>query len=284
MKEVQSQSDDYHLPLKQILDSGDLGKIKRAQASLCVPILNGKDIRYNFELGGGATMDTGCYTINCVRLLVGDTVPPDYNPEDGALMDMDVASAEPVTCYPQVDQSMKAKLVFSPRGGEDEKDKGHEGESEDGKVEATIECSLYQFIPSAFAAVVGEKGEMRINNYIMPHLWHKLTTTIYETPEQAEERKNRTGGSKWWMISDRGPKHKVTEEKVGSIFDLSNTTYFYQLQAFANAVRAGLTANSSPEEILKVLPFYPEYDSLRNAEAIDKVYQAAGLKRRGEAL
>lgn len=255
-------------------------------------------------------MDTGCYALNCMRLLAGDYLrPDDSSSADDERVEMRVSSAQAVTCYPQVDQHMTANFVLTARsphaspkeqeeerhgeGESDEKEKGKEkadgedeGEGEGHKIDASVECSIYQFMVSCTALAVGEKGEMRVTNYLGPSLWHKLTTTIYETPEEAEARKNQQGASKWWMIpsDNRKPRHKVTEEKVGSIFDLKNTTYYYQLKAFAEALREGVTANSSHRESLKHLPFHPEYDAVHNAKAIDMVYQAAGLKRRGEPL
>ena len=48
---------------------GRLGDVRRVEASMCIPLPLPGDIRYRFDLGGGATMDTGCYAINLVRCL-----------------------------------------------------------------------------------------------------------------------------------------------------------------------------------------------------------------------
>ncbi len=52
--------------VKDIIDSGELGKLKRLRATLNVPwqitFLANKDddIRFQLELGGGIMMDMGC--------------------------------------------------------------------------------------------------------------------------------------------------------------------------------------------------------------------------------
>ena len=48
---------------------GELGELQHVEASLCFPLPRFSDIRYQFDLAGGATMDAGCYAINCIRML-----------------------------------------------------------------------------------------------------------------------------------------------------------------------------------------------------------------------
>ena len=53
----------YHpmtLRTEQIIASGVIGKLQRVEAALCFPLPKFSDIRYNYSLGGGATMDAGC--------------------------------------------------------------------------------------------------------------------------------------------------------------------------------------------------------------------------------
>ncbi|KAJ6543989.1 hypothetical protein B0H19DRAFT_1221810 [Mycena capillaripes] len=57
--------------VKAILDSNELGTIKKISASLTAPAGTAPegDIRWDYKLGGGSTMDPGCYTINVLRYL-----------------------------------------------------------------------------------------------------------------------------------------------------------------------------------------------------------------------
>lgn len=217
----------------QILNSGALGTIKRVHASMCVPILNGNDIRYNFALGGGSMMDTGCYAVNCIRLLAGDNfqlVGEDQEVEDSELH-IEVTSAKATTCYPQIDKHMKAELKFTrSKGGqrateegekegqtEEEgkgKDKEETADRQESSVQATMECSIFQLIPSLNAYAVGDKGEVRVINFVAPFFYHKITTKLYE-PRVAE---TSAGGWKWWMTA-REPKYTVKEESVCPVFD-----------------------------------------------------------------
>lgn len=87
---------------------------------------------------------------------------------------------------------------------------------------------------------------------------------------------------KWWMLQP-GNKPKVKKEWVAGWMDMKHTTYYHQLKTFAEAVKRGVTANTSVEETLEVLPFHPFYDSIQNAKIIDAVYLAAGLSKRGVA-
>ena len=50
----------YHpltLRVEQIIASGELGKLERVEVALCFPLPKFSDIRYNYSLAGGATMD-----------------------------------------------------------------------------------------------------------------------------------------------------------------------------------------------------------------------------------
>jgi predicted dehydrogenase len=66
----------YHrlaLRIEEIVGSGELGKLQRVEAALCFPLPKFSDIRYDYSLGGGATMDAGCYAVHMVRTFGGAT-------------------------------------------------------------------------------------------------------------------------------------------------------------------------------------------------------------------
>ena len=92
----------YHpmaLRIEEIIASGELGKLKRVEAALCFPLPKFSDIRYNYSLAGGATMDAGCYAVHMVRTFGGST------PE--------VVSAQAKLRDPQVDRAMTAEVQFA---------------------------------------------------------------------------------------------------------------------------------------------------------------------------
>jgi predicted dehydrogenase len=122
----------------------EIGTPQHVEAWLCIPFLLPGDIRYRWDLAGGATMDTGCYTINVVRWLA------EAEPE--------VVAAEARLSSPKVDRWMRAELRFA-----------------DGRS-GRITCSLLSSTLFAIGASVrGDAGEMRVFNPIGPHFYNRLT-------------------------------------------------------------------------------------------------------------
>jgi predicted dehydrogenase len=129
--------------MREIVRSGVLGEVRRVEASMCIPLPLPGDIRYRFDLGGGATMDTGCYAINLVRFL--------------AEAEPSVESAEVRRSSPDVDRWMRAELSF-----------------EDGRS-GRVECSLFSAkLLAVNARVIGSRGRLDVFNPVAPHLFHRL--------------------------------------------------------------------------------------------------------------
>src|SRR5450759_3080872 len=82
--------------MREIVESGELGTIRRVETALCFPLPKFSDIRYQYDLAGGATMDVGTYTVHTARLL-GCEEP-------------DVVSAEPKLPTPDIDRVMRAEV------------------------------------------------------------------------------------------------------------------------------------------------------------------------------
>jgi predicted dehydrogenase len=137
----------YHplaLRIEEIIASGELGKIQRVEAALCFPLPKFSDIRYNYALAGGATMDAGCYPVHMVRTFGGST------PE--------VVSAQAKLRNPQIDRAMTAELQFAD---------GHTGR---------IRCSMWSpRLLDIRAHVIGDRGELRALNPVLPQIYHRLS-------------------------------------------------------------------------------------------------------------
>ena len=84
--------------IRAVLDSGVLGRVDRIEAAFDIPDgrIGRDDIRWDLPLGGGATMDLGCYAIQWVRF--------------AAEADPDVVSAEAVCPVEGIDGSLGAEL------------------------------------------------------------------------------------------------------------------------------------------------------------------------------
>jgi predicted dehydrogenase len=134
--------------MKAIVESGELGVIRHLEAHFCVPFFRRNDIRLRYELGGGALMDLGCYTVNLLRYLAG------AEPE--------VVRATAQLLAPGVDRRMTAELRFA-----------------DGRT-AGLSCAFFAFRPRISVRVLGEEGELHVLNPILPHLWHRLTVRTHQ--------------------------------------------------------------------------------------------------------
>jgi predicted dehydrogenase len=137
----------YHpltLRVEQIIASGELGQLERVEATCCFPLPKFSDIRYDYSLAGGATMDAGCYAVHMVRTFGGST------PE--------VVSAQARLRDPRVDRAMSAELRFAG---------GHTGR---------VRCSMWSTtLLQLSAKVIGDRGELRVLNPLTPNLFHRLS-------------------------------------------------------------------------------------------------------------
>ena len=180
----------YHplaLRIEEIIASGELGKLTRVEAALCFPLPRSSDIRYNYALAGGATMDAGCYAIHMVRTFGGST------PE--------VVSAHPKLRDPEIDRAMTAEVRFA---------EGHTGR---------IRCSMWSArLLDISAHVVGDQGELRALNPVLPQMFHRLSV--------------RSAAGK---RVERFPRR---------------ASYAYQLDAFAGAVLRGEPVKTTPEDAI----------------------------------
>ena len=199
----------YHPLARRMLDvvrGGEIGPLRYLEASLCFPLPRFSDIRYSYDLGGGATMDAGCYAINWLRM-IGTGEP-------------EVLSARAKLHGPDVDRAMAASFRFA------------------GGVLGRMTASLWSGqVLRLDAKAVGDQGVMRVFNYVTPQHYNRLTVAA-----DGYTRQERVSGE---------------------------SSYTYQLRAFAAAVRHGDPVLTTPE------------DAVANMTVIDAVYQAAGLPRRG---
>ncbi len=178
----------YHPLARQMqqIAAGQLGDLRHVEAELCFPLPRFSDIRYRFDLAGGATMDAGCYAINCIRML-GQGEPA-------------VVRARARLHGPNVDRAMVADFRFP------------------GGTTGRIRTSLWSSdLLRISATAVGERGEMRVLNYLAPQSFSLVRTRI--------------GGSRRWQrVRDR------------------TATYTYQLRAFAAAVLRGEPVITTAED------------------------------------
>ena len=130
--------------VKQIISSGEVGQVRHIDAQFCFLLPSPNNIRFNYDLAGGALMDCGCYPISLIRYLAG--------------AEPTVERAEARLFAPQVDHNMTAHLSFA-----------------DGRS-ARLECGMLS--PKLFRSVLtveGEAGRLRVIGPFQPHWFNWLT-------------------------------------------------------------------------------------------------------------
>lgn len=139
----------FHNVLKRahaITASGELGKIKHAEAVFDVPIpyVDG-ELRWTRELGGGALMDLGTYCVHAIRTNLREE--PRVN---SARADVQHG----------VDASMEAEWSFASG------------------ATAKVHCSMISKGFSARFAVTGERGSFEILNFLAPQMGCRFTVMV----------------------------------------------------------------------------------------------------------
>ena len=143
--------------LLEILADGEIGAVHHYEANFIIPIVRGDDIRYRYDLAGGATMDLGCYTIHLIRTLAG------AEPE--------VVTATAVESPANIDRAMTADLRFA-----------------DGRT-ARFRCSMWS--PRVFqigARIKGDLGSIEVFNFVGPHVYNSIRVRSNGTTRKERAR------------------------------------------------------------------------------------------------
>lgn len=127
-----------------------IGNIKKIELCFSIPIIYlgyfPGDIRYKYNMGGGATMDLGVYCIDAMRFLSG--------------LEMSVTKAKAIKIAKDVDLTMKAEFNLS---------NGAKGK---------MYCSFYSLNPlkwfNIYANIEGDRGSVNIDWLFLPHIKNKL--------------------------------------------------------------------------------------------------------------
>jgi predicted dehydrogenase len=130
--------------LIEIVESGELGRIKRIEASFVFPLPRWSDIRWQLDLAGGSLMDIGCYAVHIVRTLAG--------------AEPKVLGAASKQRSPGVDRWARADLGFA-----------------DGRTGQVTAGMWAGSVFRAYARVTGERAVMSVLNPLGPHTFNLLT-------------------------------------------------------------------------------------------------------------
>jgi predicted dehydrogenase len=208
----------YHPMIRRLRELvGELGPVRSIQCWTSFVISDEDDIRYDYDLGGGALMDGGCYAIDCLQLL-----GPGEPEVTAALADpyQRVPGRDPDRAGAAADRAMAVRLAFP------------------GDATAWFESAFT--LDGQFRAdvhVSGQHGHVWMQNFIQAHRGHLMAV--------------RNGS--------------VLADERGS----GDTTYTYQLRAFAAAIAGGSDVPTSAAHAVWTM------------RLIDDAYRAAGLLPRG---
>jgi predicted dehydrogenase len=135
--------------MRSVTHDGTIGDVQSVRTWLCFPLPKFSDIRYNYSLGGGATMDC-CYPVHAMRLL-GPGEPEVLSASAKLLGSSDG----------RIDRAMTTHFRF---GG------GAVGRSE---------ASMWSHRLLRVAAhVEGTRGEMKVLNFVAPQIYNSLKITV----------------------------------------------------------------------------------------------------------
>ncbi len=131
--------------VRELIRSGAIGKLTHVEGSFSVPIPP-DNIRFDWSLAGGATMDLGCYPLHMIRYFSGMTPR--------------VIAAKAQVGPRNVDVAMEADLELAPG------------------VTARMTCSMAADAQLGATFVArGDRGELKVINPVGPHWGHQLTLT-----------------------------------------------------------------------------------------------------------
>jgi predicted dehydrogenase len=131
--------------IRALIRDGALGRLNRVEANFSVPIPP-DNIRFDWSLAGGATMDLGCYPLHMLRYFSGMTPR--------------VIAAKAQIGPPNIDVAMEADLELAPG------------------VTARMTCSMAADAQLGASFIArGDRGELNVTNPVGPHWGHQLTVT-----------------------------------------------------------------------------------------------------------
>ena len=136
--------------LHQLLDSGELGELRRVEIALVIAAPADDDPRWSLELAGGALMDLGCYALHAHRMLA---------PWAGGRPRLFAARGGERAGHPGVDEWLDAGLQFP------------------GRATGSARCNMAGEGVTMTCRIVGDRGEATAANFALPTMDDRVTVT-----------------------------------------------------------------------------------------------------------
>ncbi|KAI1197085.1 hypothetical protein F5X97DRAFT_194717 [Nemania serpens] len=247
------------------------GDVASAKTTIWVPrwVFGSDDIRFNFELGGGALMDLGAYTASALTHIFGSVAEECESCETGLLADADQ----------RCDRWYRARYRF-PNGGT-------------GEMEGDLKAPLNKLTPTVSvthkpavidpAEVASEEvgsGEellrtrtVEFANFVIPTIFHSITVTDQFAVRQKGAAAAGTPPRKTWKKSKTLKAYTWRETGLAGFETQPGepywTTYRFQLEQFVNKVRG----RDTPQWVEGM-------NSVNTMRMIDMAYNTAKLPLR----
>ena len=168
--------------LMEIVGDGEIGEMRQVEARM-TGMSPEDDPRWDLALAGGALMDLGCYALHALRTLGRFA---------GGSPSLTAVTGGERAGHPGVDEWVTAEMIY-PSG-----------------VTGVAHCNMASDVNEFRLRVVGSRGEVRAENFAVPHLDDRITV----------------------VTEDGRSEHRV--EHLGT-----KTSYTYQLEYLTGAIRDG---------------------------------------------
>ncbi len=183
-----------------------LGAIHRIETSMCVPLFLSKDIRYRYELAGGAAMDLGVYVVNLMRFL------GEASGQKALAKNPSIKSTQVKLHDERVDRAMKVDVGWE--------------NGTTGRLHFSLWSST---LLKLSARVMGEHGELKLTNPYVPHTFNGLRLRLGERKTKEKIRGEATYTYQLQEFVNRirqGERHSMdlsdaigTMEMIDAIYD-----------------------------------------------------------------
>jgi predicted dehydrogenase len=147
------------LRLHDLLDSGELGELRRVEVVMVTPPPKDDDVRWSLPLAGGALMDLGCYGLHAHRMLA------QWGGGEPSLVAARGAEREG---KPEVDEWLDADLEY-PNG-----------------ATGSARCNMAGEGLRMSCRIVGSRGQATAANFVLPHLDDRVMV-VTPAAERIEE-------------------------------------------------------------------------------------------------
>ncbi|MDA2806874.1 Gfo/Idh/MocA family protein [Nocardiopsis suaedae] len=127
--------------LHELLESGELGEVRRVETSVSMPAPPDDDVRWSLPLAGGALMDLGCYALHAQRMLA---------PWTGGAPRLTAARGGERPGFPGLDEWLEADLAFP------------------GGATGSARCHMADDRWRTRFRVVGARGEATVLDFVRP--------------------------------------------------------------------------------------------------------------------